>query len=381
MAFSVKRFFDNERILDNLIRVVLALIVLVVLIIIGYRYYFYNVKQVHELPVNKTIRELETQVRKNPLNINARIRLASAYIAVKRWDDAISQCLEVLKVDKENQAALTMAGFAYMQKGQYNKALEMYKKEIETYGNAGMALENKYLEEALFYTGIIYWKKGNIDKAIYYAHRAALIGRTNADIMFFLGRLYYEKGLLNNAETYFQKAIRFDPKYLDAHYGLARVYEKMGFLGMAVNEYERAYALDKTKKEFKEKSEELLEKLQAKSKKNPNFDTLIQLGFAYMGRKEWDLAVKSIKRAIEMKPEDPQGYYALGYTYERAWAYYKDSDEVKSNKYKEQAIQAYDKCLSIEKDYEGALAGKKRLNLGITEEEVILREVKVIKKK
>jgi tetratricopeptide (TPR) repeat protein len=380
MASRVRSIIENEKFLDYAIRTVVSLIIAVILIIIGYRYYFYNVKQVENLRVNQVIKELEAQVRKNPLNINARIQLASAYISVKRYDDAIQQCLEVLKVDKENQAALTMAGFAYMQKGEYNKALEMYKKEIDTYASAGMALENKYLEEALFNTGVIYWKKGDLDKAIYYVNRAALIRRTDADVHFFLGRLYYEKGLLNNGETYFQKAIRFDPKYLDAHVGLARVYEKLKLYGMAVNEYERAYAIDNTKKEFREKSDQLLEKLENMAEKNPEFETLVQLGYAYMGRKEWDKAYKSIKKAIELKPDDPLGYYALGYTYEREWAYYRDKDSLRAEKARTEALKAYDKCISIDKEYEGALAGKKRIQLGITEEEVILRDVKVIKK-
>lgn len=379
MASNVRRIFNNERFLDTLLRVVVVLIFLTLLAMAGYRYYFYNVKQVRELRVNKTILELENMVRKNPLNITYRLQLASAYITVKRWDDAIRQCLEVLKVDRENQAALTMAGYAYLQKGQYDKALEMYKKEIDTYGTAGMALENKYLEEALFFTGVIYWKKGDRDKAIYYARRAALIGRTNADIQFFLGRMYYEKGLLNNAETHFQNAIRFDPKYLDAHVGLARVYEKMDLLGMAVNQYERAHALDPSKKEFKEKSDELFEKLEARVGKDPTFDNLVQLGFAYMGRKEWSKSFEAMERAVKLEPNNAQGHYALGYAYERAWAFYREKDEVKAGQYKNKALQAYERCIQLDEEYEGALAGKKRIELGITEEEVIQRRVKVKK--
>lgn len=377
MSSVTRRILDNERFLDIAIRTTIFLIIVVLAVFAGYRYYFYNVKLAEELPVNKVILELEEQVRKNPLDTNARIQLASAYIAVKRWDDAIQQCHEVLKIDKENQAALTMAGFAYMQKEEWDKALEMYEKEIEIYSVAGMTFENKYLEEAYFNAGVIYWKLGDLDKAIYNVNRAALIRRADADVFFFLGRLYYEKGLLANAEENFQKAIRFVPNYYDAHIGLARVYEKMGLLGMAVNEYERAYRIDDSKKDVREKADEVFEKLKSEAEGNPTVDNLVQLGYAYMGRHEFEQAYEVLNRAREKEPDNPLVYYALGYTYEREWALNRDSNPTKAEELKKKAVEAYDKCLELDPEYQGALAGKKRIELGVTEEEVILRDVKV----
>lgn len=377
MSVSIRRVLDNERFLDLAIKILIALLFLTVAAFFAYRYYFYDVQLREKLPPYQALRQLEEEVRKNPLNINARIQLASAYIAVKRYDDAIRQCYEVLKVDKENQAAMVMAGFAYIEKGEYDEAIKILKKEIDTYAGAGFALENRWLADAYFYTGVAYWKKGNLDKAIYNVGRAALIRRTDADTHFFLGRLYYEKKLYTNAETYFQKAISFDPKYVDAHYGLAKVYEKMGLLGMAVNEYERTYRLNSKIKEAKEKSDELFKKLKSTVDKKPTVDNLIQLGYACMGRRDFVSAYKALDMAAELEPNNPSVLYAFGYVLEREWAEQKDKDSVAAQKLKKKAEEYYKKTLKLDPEYEGAMAGLRRLQLGISEEEVIKRRIKV----
>lgn len=376
-SFS-KGLFDNERFLNIAIRTIIALVILVILVFVGYRYYFYNVQLKEEIPVNQAVKQLEEQVRKNPLDTGLRIQLASAYISLQRWDDAIQQCHEVLKVDKENQDALTMAGFAYMKKGEYDKALEMYQKEIDIYAAAGMSMENKSLEEAYFNSGVIYWKKGDLDKAIYHVNRAALIRRTDADVWFFLGRLYYEKGLLNNAEKSFQKSIKFVPNFVDAHIGLGKVYEKMGLLGLAINEYERAYREDEKLKDIREKADSLFEDIQNETE-NPTAENLIQLGFAYIGRHEFDKAYEALERASELEPKNPKVYYALGYAYEREWAQYKGNDKDRAGELEEKARKYYNKCLELDKDYQGAHSGLQRLDLGLTQEEVIERDIEVRK--
>lgn len=375
---AVRRgFLDNEKFLDIAIKTMIALVIITAASYIGVRYYFDNVKIKEQLPAFKAMKELEAEVRKNPLNINARLKLASAYNAVQKYPEAIQQCLEVLKVDKENQAALTMAGFAYMQKGDYDNALKMYQKEIDAYSGAGFALENKYLEEAYFNSGVIYWKKKDLDKALYHVHRAALIRRTDADVFFFLGRLYYEKKLYVNAERYFQQALRFVPNYVDAHLGLAKAYEKMGLLGMAINQYERTYSLNPKIKEAKKKSNELFVKLKEKAGKSPTVENLVQLGLAHMGRRDFVAAYKVFKKALDLDSNNAEVHYAFAYALEREWALQKDDNKVAAEKLKSQAESHYNKALAIDPDYEGAKAGLKRLQLGVAEEEFIKRDVKV----
>lgn len=389
MSLVRRGLLDNERVLDIAIRVVVALIVLTLVGFVGARYYFDTVELQKELPAYKAMKDLENAVRKNPLDLAARTKLASAYISLRMWDKAIEQCNEVLKVDKENQACLTMAGFASMQKGDFTSALKYYEKEIDTYSYAGYAFENKWLEEAYFNAGVIYWKKKNLDKAISYVNSAALIRRTDADVWFFLGRLYYEKKLYNNAEQAFSKALRFVPNYPDALLGLGKVYEKTDMWGMAINYYERAYRADNKLEEARERSDALMEKLAAranrvdvKKAKPEDAEVLIQLGFAHMGRRRFDEAYEAFEKAILIDPKNATAYYAYGYAYEREWAFEKGKLDATTTtplleQLKKKATEKYNKALALDPEYEGALAGIKRLRLGVAEEEVIQREVKV----
>jgi tetratricopeptide (TPR) repeat protein len=163
--------------------------------------------------------------------------------------------------------------------------------------------------------------------------------------------------------------------------------------GLAVNFYERAYRADPKLKEAKERSDALMEKLVQKSNKidinnakPEDADTLIQLGYAYMGRREFAKAYEAFDRAILINPKSAVAYYAYGYAYERQWAAEKEKlDQTTTTPtleaLKKKAEEKYKKCLALDPEYEGAMAGLKRLSLGITEEEVIQRDVIVRQKK
>ncbi len=87
-------------------------------------------------------------------------------------------------------------GIAYMKKGDNKNAEKYFRKEISMFGTSGYRLENKYLEEAYFDLGVIYWKKKDYSKALEFAVQATEIGRANADNHFLMGRIYLSKGSL-----------------------------------------------------------------------------------------------------------------------------------------------------------------------------------------
>jgi len=201
-------------------------------------FYFYNQRQMGmEAKVSRASTALEKQVSKNPLNADARVALAQAYINEGEYDKAIDQLKEALRINSEHQSAIVYMGIAYMKKEDNKNAEKYFMREIEMFGGAGFKYENKYLEEAFFNMAVINFQKKDYDKALQFAAQATEIGRSDADNQFMMGRIYLAKGSYEEAVIKFQEATKFDPKFADAHYGLGQAYEKLGDKDKAIEEY------------------------------------------------------------------------------------------------------------------------------------------------
>lgn len=235
-ARSARSTILSEKNLNRLILIVVALIV-VAAAGFGAYYYYSQGQMTEEARVSGIAEKYIEQVRKNPLDTEARVALAQAYVTEGKYDKAIEQLKEALKIDSEHQGAIVNMGIAYMEKGEDKNAVKYFQKEIELYGSAGYKYENKYLEGAYYQLGVIYWKKKDYNKALEYAAQATEIGRSTADNHFLMGRIYLSKGSYEEALLKFQEALKFDPKYTDAHYGLGQAYEKMNNKEKAIEEY------------------------------------------------------------------------------------------------------------------------------------------------
>jgi len=222
-------------------------IVIVLIIISGAGfggYYYYTQRQMSkEARVTGLSAKYAKEVRKNPLDADARVALAQAYITEGEYSKAITQLKEALKINSEHQGAVFAMGLAYMEKGDLKNAEKWFQKEVETFGTAGYKMENKYLEGSYYYLGEVYFRKKDYGKALGFAAQATEIGRANADNHFLMGRIYLAKGSYEEAAIKFQEALKFDPKYADAHYGLAQAYEKQGEKKKAIEEYETVQKL------------------------------------------------------------------------------------------------------------------------------------------
>lgn len=338
------------------------LIVLVLLLGVAFlTAYFYNRWALKENSlVSQSIKQLEEIVRKDPLNVNARFDLGRGYMADGRYDDAIQQFKEGLKIDDEHQGCLVYLGIAYMRKEDFEEAKKYFKREIRLYESAGFAAENKFLEEAYFQMATVYFKKNDYEKALFYVKKALLIGKSNSDNYFFLGRIYLEKGETAQAVVSFEKALLLDPKYADAQYGLAQALEKradVGDLGRAVGAYHKAFVYADQQRFLKEKRDDLLEKIESLNEKNKkDFRYTFELAVAYLEMDQYDEAIPWFKKAIKLNPNFAPAYYHLGRAYEKRGSVNKGK-------------QFYRKALSVDKEFDLAKAALKRVELGISEEE------------
>jgi tetratricopeptide (TPR) repeat protein len=341
---------SSERWLDRGIKLLKYGLIIVVAVFGGY--YAYNrYSQSKETPVYKVSRQIEEAVRKNPRNLAARIALGTAYLDLGRYDDAITQFKEAQKLDKENQEVFVYLGRAYVAKGWDSKALQQFDKEIDLYGKAGYARENRLLEEAYFQGGVIYWKKKKYDKAAEYVRGALEIGTTDADNHFFMGRIYLAKDVYDSAIIKFEEALRFDPKHPDAHYGLGLALEKKKELGRAVGEFKKAYDLALSLKDAKKRYERLLSELEEAVEKKPkDAEAHRQLGIAYRDSGSDPKATAEFNEALKLKPEYALIHVDMAIMYE-------------NKEQTDKAMEEYKKALAISPNLIEAKQGLQKLEL------------------
>lgn len=200
-----------------------------------------------------------------------------------------------LGMGRTDTLALQNVALAYEIGGQYDKAIESYKKLIEIGAGDALvynALATIYLKledeataeeyikkgrelypedyQLLIAETNLYLSRGENEKAIDNLEVALEKDPTNKTIWFALGTNYENTGQSDKAEEAYQKCIELDPEYADAYYNMGAMYnnraaeiiEKANELPLdAVEEYnaEKAKAEELLKKAvpFLEKSDEL----------------------------------------------------------------------------------------------------------------------------
>ena len=70
---------------------------------------------------------LNTEVRRNPGDIDLRLKKAEANINLEQWDFAVAEYGDILRLDDQNLAALYFRAFAYERQQQYGLARADYE--------------------------------------------------------------------------------------------------------------------------------------------------------------------------------------------------------------------------------------------------------------
>lgn len=357
------QFLESEANLDKLIKLTVVILVTLAIAFAGvYLYYLYQLKE--SSPVNIGIKQLEQAVRRNPLDVNARFNLGRGYLALERYDEAITQLKEGLKIDAEHQGCLVYLGLVYLKKKNDEEARKYFKREIRLYENAGFPMENKWLEEAYYQMAYLSWKKKDNKEALRYITKALSIGRANSDNYFFLGRIHYDNKNYPAAITAFRQAALLDPKYADAHYGMAKALEKDGQLGEAVWEYNLTLKCAPRAEEVSKKRDELLKSLEEKAKKKQDSNNCFELGLAYIGLDKYQEATQQLLLATKFDSKNARAFYFLGMAYELQGR-------------KKEARKSYQQAAKIDAKNVLAPAALKRMNMGMSIEEAIANGIRV----
>ncbi len=179
--------------------------------------------------VDRQTAMLEAAVRQQPNNVNARLQLAGAYTAGKRYQDAIGQFNTVLTMQPNYKSALLGRGEAYQLQGTLDKAAADFQAVIDIARGGEFAAEDTELTQAYYSLGAVDLALGKPAAAITPLLAALANNKTDSDTLDLLGQAYTATGQTANAIEALRAAVSFVPTgWADPYTTLAKAYSNAG---------------------------------------------------------------------------------------------------------------------------------------------------------
>jgi tetratricopeptide (TPR) repeat protein len=306
---------------------------------------------------------------KNPENMRAHIDLGMVYYQRKgMYDEGISEFNKALALDpkgitEHSSFALNVLGWAYLRKGELEKAREAFEKYVAqlpnqaaplislgdfhlivgNYGQAATNLKRAFdIEPGIVLTSVLlgetYLETGRYGQALLSFERCILLAPNEterSEAHFRIARLHYFKGEYAQALHECQQALELNPKMTEAHWikGLACI--KQGKLSLAEPEVLIVGELiEKAKSQDSEPyyyhllgevslAKDLTQQAVDNFKKAADASSLDRaffasaLGEACLKTGQLDKALKELKAVFEINPNYAQAHYLLGLVYEK----------------------------------------------------------------
>lgn len=263
----------------------------------------------------EAVRLLEDAVAAQPDYADARIDLALLYFRTGRLDRANSEAAQVVKNSPANARALQLLGNVEFAQGNSAAASEHLhtalglQPDFDTAYSLALAYlsQHKLAETKLLFDEVL-----------------NDMGST-PELHVLIGRAYRETGYLDEAIREFKKAIELNPRYPRVHYYLALAYlaqgEKERFptarplfeqeLAINPKEFFSTFFLGVIHLENRNfpAAEDYLNKAVQLQPDNP--DPLLYLGQVYVETDRPQLAVKTLKRSIDLTTDPSRNHYQV----------------------------------------------------------------------
>ena len=220
---------------------------------------------------------------KFPQYANAYNELGFAYVNQGRYDRALQDLNKAIEIDPANAFAYNNRGILFKSRGLLDLAMQDFNKAIE--------LDPGYAK-ALYHRALIYAARGRPDLAIRDCSYAIELDPQFAEACFFCGNVHLDKGQLDLAIRDLSKAIELNPRYAYAYNNRGAAYAAKGQLDLAMKDFNQAIELD------------------------PKYvRPYVGRGGIFSARGQLDLAMKDFNKAIELNPNYAQAYYNRGLLY------------------------------------------------------------------
>ncbi len=168
----------------------------------------------------------------------------------EKYAEAVVKFEEFIKKNPTIYQININIGNCYREIGEYDKAIESFTKILEKIKEEKESIEgDESAAKALAGIGETYFKQGNLEKANEYFKQAIDIFPEDEALAFNVGEIYFKQGETDKAIEYFLLAVKIKESWAPPHR---------------------------------------------------------QLGYAYLNKGKYRLAVDSLKKFVELAPDDPR---------------------------------------------------------------------------
>lgn len=205
--------------------------------------------------------------------------------------------METLKINQNFLAAYLNRGRAYVDKGEYDKALFDLSKVLK--------IDPTY-ENAYYHLGRAYVEKGEYDRAISEFNKLQSIHPHYANVYSLRGNAYRAKKEYAKAVSDYNQALKIRADFIEVYLDRGITYRLQGEIDKAISDYNYILQLD------------------------PAYVMAYNnRGYAYFLKKEYGQAILDYNQAIKINPEYAQAYYNRARTYLTKGEYEKARDDVR----------------------------------------------------
>ena len=153
----------------------------------------------------------------------------------KRYDRAIEEFSEVIRIQPRHYEAHCDLGRVLQMKGRNREAIEHYDEALRL--KPDLPDINDRLGSTHSALGIELAQQGKIDESIEHFTEAVRLQPTIAEVKFNLGLVLAKANRIVEAEKYFSDALQLDPNHVQAHTSLAAVFNMQGKTDAAMTHY------------------------------------------------------------------------------------------------------------------------------------------------
>jgi tetratricopeptide (TPR) repeat protein len=172
-----------------------------------------------------------------PHNAELRAELAACYLEANRFDEALTQFREAVRLDPSAGRQYDVARVLLLQE-KYDEAESFFREALS---------RRPAFAEAIYGLAVVLHGQGRIEDAIELYQQALNRDPDNVAGHYNLGRAFAARGQNDRAIQSYQKAIELAPEDADARQGLARALVLVSQLSEAMYQYRRTLEIDPTR--------------------------------------------------------------------------------------------------------------------------------------